>query len=139
MVRFAFNQQMGISNSVNGMVGATRYELTPKDGGYVFDGQVRPFGVQTARYKLRGADGTLVDKPLLVQSTVHGSVFTRPDRTVAALRVAGLHRPGMLQQYFDLAGGCCRTCVDLRPPLRVRAGAGWRPATTARRLPARPG
>jgi acyl-homoserine-lactone acylase len=102
VVRFAFNQQMGISNTVNGMVGATHYRLTLKDGGYVFDGQVRPFAVQTAHYKLRLTDGTVVDKPLLVQSTVHGPVFTRPDGTTTALRVAGLDRPGMLHQYFDM-------------------------------------
>ncbi len=102
VVRFAFNQQMGISNTVNGMVGATHYKLALKDGGYVFDGQVQPFAVQTVHYKLRGADGTLADKALVVQSTVHGPVFTRPDGTVTALRVAGLDRPGMLHQYFDM-------------------------------------
>jgi acyl-homoserine-lactone acylase len=102
VVRFAFNQQMGISNTVNGMVGATHYKLTLKDGGYVFDGAVRPFSVQTTHYKLRLADGSVVDKGLVVQSTVHGPVFTRPDGTTTALRVAGLDRPGMLQQYFDM-------------------------------------
>src|SRR5690606_33944797 len=42
IIRFAFNQQMGITNTVNGMVGATNYELTLRDGGYLFDGEVRP-------------------------------------------------------------------------------------------------
>ena len=102
VVRFAFNQQMGISNTVNGMVGATHYKLTLKEGGYVFDGAVRPFTVQTAHYRLRQADGSLVDKDLTIQSTVHGPVFNRPDGTVTALRVAGLDRPGMLHQYFDM-------------------------------------
>jgi len=102
IIRFAFNQQMGISNTVNGMLGATTYKLTTRDGGYVFDGKVRPFTVKTASYKLRRADGTTVDKPLEIKSTVHGPVFERRDGTVTALRVAGLDRPAMLHQYFDM-------------------------------------
>ena len=71
IVRFAFNQQMGISNTVNGMVGATRYKLTLKDGGYVFDGEVKPFDVKTTSYKVRQADGSLVEKTIEIKSTIH--------------------------------------------------------------------
>ncbi len=102
IIRFAFNQQMGISNTVNGMMGSTTYKLTLKDDGYLYDGKVRPFEVRAASYKLKQADGSVVDKPLQIRSTVHGPVFDRPDKTVIALRVAGLDRPGMLHQYFDM-------------------------------------
>lgn len=102
IIRFAFNQQMGISNTVNGMIGSTTYKLTLKDGGYVYDGKVRQFEVRTAGYKLKQADGTVIDKPLEIRSTIHGPVFDRADKTVIALRVAGLDRPGMLHQYFDM-------------------------------------
>ncbi|MCC7123229.1 MAG: acylase [Acidobacteria bacterium] len=102
VIRFAFNQQMGISNTVNGMAGSTTYRLTLKDDGYVYDGQVRPFDVAQTTYKLRQADGSVVEKPLEIRSTVHGPVFTRPDGVSIALRVAGLDRPGMLHQYFDM-------------------------------------
>ncbi len=102
IIRFAFNQQMGISNTVNGMVGSTNYKLTLKDGGYVFDGKVMPFTTRQASYKVRSADGTLAEKTIEVKSTVHGPVFERKDGTATALRVAGLDRPGMLHQYFDM-------------------------------------
>lgn len=102
IIRFAFNQQMGISNTVNGMVGATTYQLTTRDGGYVFDGKVVPFTTRTTSYQLRQANGTVVDKTLEIKSTVHGPVFERRDGTVTALRVAGLDRPAMLHQYFDM-------------------------------------
>jgi len=102
IIRFAFNQQMGISNTVNSMVGATTYKLVVKDGGYVFDGKVLPFSTKTTSYKVRQPDGTLVEKPLQIKATVHGPVFERSDGTVTALRVAGLDRPAMLQQYFDM-------------------------------------
>jgi acyl-homoserine lactone acylase PvdQ len=102
VIRFAFNQQMGISNTVNGMVGATTYELTPKDNGYMFDGEVLPFDVKETSYKVLQDDGSLLEVPLAIRSTVHGPVFERPDGKLVALRVAGLDRPGMLQQYFDM-------------------------------------
>jgi acyl-homoserine lactone acylase PvdQ len=102
IIRFAFNQQMGISNTVNSMVGATTYKLTLKDGGYVFDGTVRPFDVKTTSYKVRQPNGSSIEKPLEIKTTVHGPVFERADGTVTALRVAGLDRPGMLHQYFDM-------------------------------------
>jgi acyl-homoserine-lactone acylase len=102
IIRFAFNQQMGISNTVNSMMGSTTYELTLKDGGYVFDGNVRQFETKTTSYKVKGADGAVVEKPLEIKSTVHGVVFERPDKTVIALRVAGLDRPHMFKQYFDM-------------------------------------
>ena len=102
VVRFAFSQQMGISNTVNGMMGSTTYQLALRDKGYVYDGQVRPFEVTTTSYKVRQADGRVVEKPLEIRSTVHGPVFTRKDGVTVALRVAGLDRPGMLHQYFDM-------------------------------------
>src|SRR5690606_9311356 len=36
VIRFAFNQRMGITNTVNGMLGATNYRLTLQDGGYLY-------------------------------------------------------------------------------------------------------
>lgn len=102
VIRFAFNQQMGISNTVNGMLGATTYELTLKDNGYLFDGEVLPFDIRETSYKVRQEDGSYLDVPLSVRSTVHGPVFEKPDGKTVALRVAGLDRGGMLEQYFDM-------------------------------------
>ncbi len=101
VIRFAFNSQMGISNTVNSLLGSTSYALTLKDEGYVFDGEVKPFEVTETSYKVLQDDGTLIDKPLTIRKSVHGPVFTRDDGVVIALRVAGLDRPGMLKQYFD--------------------------------------
>ena len=106
VVRFAFNQQMGISNTVNSMLGATWYRITPAESGdtrgYRYDGRVLPFEQRTLSYRLRGADGQLQTKTLNLRSTVHGPVFERADGTLTALRVAGLERPQMLQQYFEM-------------------------------------
>ncbi|HXC58208.1 MAG TPA: penicillin acylase family protein [Steroidobacteraceae bacterium] len=102
VVRFAFNQRMGISNTVNSMLGATTYKLTLQGGGYLYDGKVRAFERRQLSYLLRQPDGSLARKPLEVRSTVHGPLIERKDGTPVALRVAGLDRPYMLQQYFDM-------------------------------------
>lgn len=102
VIRFAFNQQMGISNTVNRISGSTIYHLTLKDEGYLYDGETKPFKTEVKAYKVLQDDGTLREKNLTVRKSVHGAVFTRKDGETVALRVAGLDRPGMLQQYFDM-------------------------------------
>ncbi|MEL6830621.1 MAG: penicillin acylase family protein, partial [Pseudomonadota bacterium] len=102
VIRFAFNQRMGIANTVNRMLGSTSYLLTLDDGGYVFDGEVLPFAEETVTYFVKQEDGTLLEKTLELRESVHGPVFERRDGETIALRVAGLDRPGMLKQYFDM-------------------------------------
>ena len=102
VIRFAFNRRMGIANTVNRMLGATSYHLTLKDEGYLFDGEVLPFDEKTVSYLVKQPDGEMVEKTLIKRESVHGPVFERADGEVVALRVAGLDRPGMLQQYFDM-------------------------------------
>jgi len=102
VIRFAFNQRMGIANTVNGMLGATSYQLTTRGSGYEFDGELLEFDTSAVEYKVRQADKSLKTKTIQLRSSVHGPVFTRDDGVEVALRVAGLDRPGMLQQYFDM-------------------------------------
>jgi acyl-homoserine-lactone acylase len=102
VLRFAFNERMGFTNTVNNILGATNYELKLADGGYLFDGQVRPFAVKTKTYKVRQPDGRLKTETLEIRSSVHGPVFARADGKTVAVRVAGLDRPGGLRQYWDM-------------------------------------
>lgn len=102
VIRFAFNQQMGISNTVNNMLGATTYLLKPQADGYLFDGETRAFDTQQITYKRKDDDGVVRDVSFELRSTVHGPVFETPNGNLLALRVAGLDRPKMLEQYFDM-------------------------------------
>lgn len=102
VLRFAFNERMGFTNTVNGIPGATNYELKLAEGGYLYDGKVLPFETRSATYKVRQADGTLRTEALEIRSSVHGPVFARADGKTVALRVAGLDRPGGLRQYWDM-------------------------------------
>ncbi len=103
VLRFGFNNDLGFTNTVNTMQGFTSYRLTLEGEGYRFDGKTLPFKSVTKSYKVRQADGTLKTVSFEQKSTVHGPVFTLPDgKTTIALKVAGLDRPGVLEQYLDM-------------------------------------
>lgn len=102
VLRFAFNRDLGFTNTVNTIAGSTTYKLTLADGGYLFDGKVLPFKSGTKIFKVRQPDGTLKAQTVEMRSSVHGPVFTAPDGSTVAVRVAGLDRPGVLQQYWDM-------------------------------------
>jgi acyl-homoserine-lactone acylase len=102
VLRFAFNERMGFTNTVNNILGATNYELKLAEGGYLFDGKVRPFTTRTKAFKVRQADGSLKTETLEIRTSVHGPAFTRADGKTVAVRVAGLDRPGGLRQYWDM-------------------------------------
>lgn len=103
VLRFGFNKDLGFTNTVNTMQGFTSYKLTLADGGYSFDGKILPFKTATKSYKVKQADGTLKTISFEQKSAVQGPVFTLPDgKTTIALKVAGLDRPGVLEQYLDM-------------------------------------
>ena len=103
VLRFCFNDQLGFTNTVNVVPGATVYKLTLAEGGYRFDGKVLPFETIERKIKIRQTDGSLKEEALLVRRTVHGPVFSRADGATVALKVAGLDRPWMLKEYWDMA------------------------------------
>lgn len=102
VLRFVFNEQLSFTNTVNTILGSTTYKLTLDADGYRFDGKTLPFTTRSRSFKVKQDDGSLKDETLDLRSSVHGPVFTQKDGTTVALRVAGLDRPGMLQQYWDM-------------------------------------
>jgi acyl-homoserine-lactone acylase len=102
VVRFAFNQNLGFTNTVNTILGYTSYKLDLAEDGYRFDGKVLPFRTVQKSYKVRQPDGTLRTVTFSQRYTVHGPVFDQPGGGTIALKVAGLDRPGVLQQYLSM-------------------------------------
>lgn len=102
VLRFAFNKDLAFTNTVNTILGYTAYTLTPVGEGYRFDGKVRAFSVVRKSYRVRQPDGALKTVTFDQRSAVQGPVFTTPDGRTIALKVAGLDRPGVLEQYFDM-------------------------------------
>ena len=106
MLRFDFDDRHGFTNTVNTILGATIYKLTPAPGGfeqgYMFDGQVKPFEVSHTDFKIRQPDGSMKTEDLVIRTAVQGPVFTTKAGATVALKVAGLDRPAALKEYWDL-------------------------------------
>ncbi|WP_096589761.1 penicillin acylase family protein [Calothrix sp. NIES-2098] len=103
VLAIAFNDRLGWTHTVNTHDGWDLYELKLADGGYVFDGKVRPLTAENLLLKVKQKNGSLVEQPLLVKSSLHGAVVQEKDGFAVALRVVGLDRPGVLQQWWDMA------------------------------------
>jgi acyl-homoserine-lactone acylase len=94
VLNIAFNDYQGWTHTVNTHDGWDAYELTLANGGYQFDGKVRAFETEERILKVRQADGTLRQEPLIVRRSVHGPIIAEKDGKVIALRVVGLDQPG---------------------------------------------
>lgn len=117
VLRFAFNNDLGFTNTVNTMLGYSSYRLTLAEGGYRYDGKVLPFRTVAKSYKVRQPDGTLKTIAFTQRHAVQGPVFDLPKGAgTIALKVAGLDRPGVLQQYLDM--GKARTFAQFQAALR---------------------
>lgn len=116
VLRFAFNDDLGFTNTVNTIAGSTTYRLTLAPGGYLYDGKVRPFATARKSYKVRQSDGTQKTVTMDVRTSVQGPVFDLPGGQTVAVRVAGLDRPGVLDQYLQM--GKARTSAQFQAQLR---------------------
>ncbi|NEU77292.1 acylase [Hassallia byssoidea VB512170] len=103
VLNIAFNNNLGWTHTVNTHDGWDAYELKLTGDGYRFDGKVRPFETKTLSLKVKQKDGTLLQQPLVVKSSVHGPIVSEKDGFAIALRVVGLDRPGVLEQWWDMA------------------------------------
>lgn len=98
-----FNDDLGWSHTVNTIDAADTYRLTKAEGGYRWDGGVKPFETTTEVMRVKQADGSLTEDTLVVRRSVHGPVIADSAGVAIAVRVAGLDQPGMLQEWWDMA------------------------------------
>lgn len=101
VLRQCFTEFVGWTQTTNNPSQSDLYRLVEKDGGYVLDGQVKPFDTTTEIIKVRKADGTLRDEPLTIRRSVHGPVIAER-RGPIAVRVAALDRPRMFEQFWRM-------------------------------------
>ncbi len=99
----AFNEHLGWTHTVNTFDGWDLYKLTLAGEGYLFDGQIRNFDQKTAEIKVKQPDGTLKSEQLTIKHSVHGPLIKQEEGKALALRVVGLDRPGVLEQWWDMA------------------------------------
>ena len=118
-----FNRHTGWGRTVNTIDTVDFYRLTVKDGQYLFDGAARPFERETRSIKVKQADGTLREERLDIRRSVHGPVVYDDNGVTIAMRVAGLDRPKMLEQWFRM--GEARTLEEFQAALRMMSVPMW--------------
>jgi acyl-homoserine-lactone acylase len=100
----SFNDSHGWTLSVDTVDGCTLYALTPDGNGYRFDGRKRSFETAHETIKVKQADGSLKDMPLLVRHAVQGPVVEM-DGKPTAIRMVGLQvgsYPGALEEFWEM-------------------------------------
>lgn len=103
VLAIAFNDNLGWTHTVNTYDGWDAYELKLAESGYLFDGKIRFFEKETLPLKVKQEDKTLIEQSFTVEHSVHGPVLKQKDGKMIALRVAGLDRPSVLEQWWDMA------------------------------------
>jgi len=99
----AFNNDLGWTHTVNTLDGEDLYELTLVDGGYQWDGRSRAFESHSEVIKVKQNDGTFKENTIAVKESVHGPVVAEKNGKALAVRVVGLDRPGMLEEWWDMS------------------------------------
>lgn len=99
----AFNDYLGWSHTVNTHDGYDLYELALVEGGYRWDGRVKAFETAEQTVKVKQADGSFKEEKLALKQSIHGPVIAEKNNKAVALRVAGIDRAGMLEEWWDMA------------------------------------
>lgn len=118
-----FNRKTGWGRTVNTIDTVDFYRLSVRDGQYLYDGALRPFERSTKTLKVKQPDGSLREETLDIRRSVHGPVVYDKDGLTIAMRVAGLDRPRMLEQWFKM--GEAENLEQFKDALRVMSVPMW--------------
>jgi acyl-homoserine-lactone acylase len=106
VLAIAFNDALGWTHTVNTFDGWDAYGLTPAEGGYRFEDEVRAFETETQTLSVRQEDGTLRQEELVVRRSVHGPIVADRDGSLTALRVVAVDQwvsaAGVLEQWWEM-------------------------------------
>lgn len=105
MLSIAFTADHGWTHTVNNNDSMDIYELSLREGGYLYDGAVKPFTARGSRtIKILQPDGTLRSREIPLLESAQGDVVHLNTRTgkALALRFTGSDRSGGIKQYWDM-------------------------------------
>lgn len=118
-----FNRHAGWGRTVNTIDTVDFFKLTVQSGQYVYDGQPRAFERSTKTLKIKQPDGTFKEESLEIRKSIHGPVVYDQDGLTVAMRVAGLDRPKMLEQWFRM--GEATDLESFKSALRLMSVPMW--------------
>jgi acyl-homoserine-lactone acylase len=118
-----FNQHSGWGRTVNTIDTVDFYRLTVKNDQYVFDGALRSFDRDTRTVKIKQPDGSMREERLEIRRSIHGPVVFDEKGVTVSMKVAGLDRPKMLEQWFRM--GEARSLQEFQSALRMMSVPMW--------------
>ena len=118
-----FNRSAGWGRTVNTIDTVDFYKLTVKGGQYLLDGKLRSFESETKTLKVRQPDGSFREEKLQIRRSAHGPVVYDEGGLTVAMRVAGIDRPKMFEQWFRM--GEARNLTEFQNALRMMSVPMW--------------
>ncbi len=118
-----FNRTAGWGRTVNTIDTVDFYKLTVKDGQYQYDGKWMPFERETKTIKIKQKDGSFQEEKLEIRRSIQGPVVFDERGLTVAMRVAGLDRPKMLEQWFRM--GEAKNLKEFEAALKMMSVPMW--------------
>lgn len=118
-----FNRHAGWGRTVNTIDTVDFYRLKSNGKQYEFDGQWKDYAVRQASFRIKQADGTLREERFTVRESIQGPVVLDDGTQTIAMRVAGLDRPKMLEQWFRMGGAT--KLREFQEALRMQSVPMW--------------
>ncbi len=118
-----FNRHAGWGRTVNTIDTVDFYRLTVRDGKYEFDGALKEFETAKATIKIKQSDGSMRSETIDIRRSVHGTVVYDSFGVTVAMRVAGIDRPKMYEQWYRM--GAATTLEQFKDALRMIAVPMW--------------
>lgn len=118
-----FNRRTGWGRTVNTIDTVDFYRLTVHGDQYEFDGKLVPFEHSSTILKIKQPDGSFKQEKLEILRSTQGPVVFNEKGVVIAMRVAGLDRPKMLEQWFRM--GEAKNLDEFKNALKMMAVPMW--------------
>lgn len=118
VLRQCFTEYVGWTQTTNNPAESDLYRLVLKDGGYLLDGQVKPFDTHTEVIKIREGNGALREERLAVRRSVHGPVVAERNGAPIAMRVAAIDRPKLFEQFWRM--GLAKNLAEWQDGMRMQ-------------------
>ncbi len=118
-----FNRHAGWGRTVNTIDTVDFFALTVKDGQYLYDGRLRAFERSSKTIKIKQPDGSMKEETIAIRRTLQGPVVYDENGLTLAMRVAGIDRPRMLEQWFR--EGEATNLEAFQQALRIMAVPMW--------------
>ncbi|MEO1652748.1 MAG: penicillin acylase family protein [Bacteroidota bacterium] len=113
----AFNEKLGWSHTNNTIDGVDTYELTLKDKGYEWDGEVKAFEVDKFTMKVKQENGEVLSQEVPRLSSIHGPVIKKSDNKALAIRFPGYDRPHAAWQWWKM--GTAQSLEEFQSALKM--------------------